>query len=101
MIRVGLWGCGGVSGSHRRAYDNLEKMGIPVKLVALCDINKENFNKEIKINISSDDDAPLPIIDNCYIDIDEMIEKENLDLIEVCLPTFCTKMQLSRHLKRE
>ena len=45
MLRVGLWGCGGVSGTHRRAYDNLEKAGVPVKLVALCDINKENFNK--------------------------------------------------------
>ncbi len=91
MIKVGLWGCGGVSGSHRRAYDNLEKKGIPVKLVALCDINKENFNKEIKINISDENDAPLPKIDNCYVDIDEMIEKEDLDLIDICLPTFLHK----------
>ncbi len=100
MIRVGLWGCGGVSGSHRRAYDNLEKAGIPVKLVALCDINKENFNKEIKINISNESDAPLPIIDNCYVDIDEMIEKENLDLIDVCLPTFLHKDAVIKALEK-
>ncbi len=91
MLRVGIWGCGGVSGQHRRAYANLEKLGVPVKLIALCDINRENFNKEIKINISNENDEPLPIIDKCYVDIDEMIEKENLDLIDVCLPTFLHK----------
>lgn len=100
MLRVGLWGCGGVSGTHRRAYDNLEKAGVPVKLVALCDINKENFNKEIKINISNENDAPLPIIDNCYVDIDEMIEKENLDLIDVCLPTFLHKDAVIKALEK-
>ncbi len=100
MLRVGLWGCGGISATHRRAYDHLEKMGVDVKLVSVCDLNKENFNKEIKINISNDNDTPLPIINNCYTDIDEMIEKEELDLIDVCLPTFLHKDSVIKALKK-
>ena len=91
MINVGIWGCGGISSFHRRAYDYLEKQGVGVKLVALCDINKDNFNNEKKINISTDNTSRLPIIDNCYTDIDEMLENEKLDLVDVCLPTFLHK----------
>ena len=91
MIKVGLWGCGGISSFHRRAYDYLEKKGVGVKLVALCDINKENFNSEKKINISIDHTSTLPVISNCYTDIDEMLENEELDLVDICLPTFLHK----------
>lgn len=91
MIKVGLWGCGGISSFHRRAYDYLEKQGVGVKLVALCDINRENFNKEKKINISTDNTQSLPVIDNCYTNIDEMLENEKLDLVDICLPTFLHK----------
>lgn len=91
MIKVGLWGCGGISSFHRRAYDYLEKQGIGVKLVALCDINKDSFNNEKKINISTDNTSRLPVIDNCYTNIDEMLENEKLDLVDICLPTFLHK----------
>lgn len=91
MIKVGLWGCGGISSFHRRAYDYLEKQGADVKLVALCDINKDSFNNEKKINISTDRTSRLPVIDHCYTNIDEMLEKEKLDLVDICLPTFLHK----------
>ena len=91
MIKVGIWGCGGISSFHRRAYDELEKSGLDVKLVALCDINKENFNKEMRINISSGNEVPLPVINNCYTDIDDMLKNEELDLVDICLPTFLHK----------
>lgn len=91
MIKVGIWGCGGISSFHRRAYDELEKSGEGVKLVALCDINKENFNKEMKINISDSQEKPLPVIKNCYTDIDDMLKSEELDLVDICLPTFLHK----------
>lgn len=91
MIKVGIWGCGGISASHRKAYDILEKSGVPVKLVALCDINSGNFNKTIRINISGSEEPQLPEIENCYLDIDDMLEKENLDLVDICLPTFLHK----------
>lgn len=90
-FRVGIWGCGGISAMHRRAYQRLESMGVPVEVVALCDINAANFNNEIKINVSKVSDAPLKKIDHCYIDVEEMIEKESLDLVDICLPTFLHK----------
>lgn len=90
-IKVGIWGCGGVSAAHRRAYYALEEEGVDVELVALCDINEDNFNREIKINLSGDVEAPLKVIKNCYTDIDEMLEKEDLDLVDICLPTFLHK----------
>ena len=91
MLRVGIWGCGGISAMHRRGYQLLKEQGVPVEVVALCDINPSNFNNEIKINVSKSSDAPLKKIDHCYTDIEEMIAKENLDLIDICLPTFLHK----------
>lgn len=101
MLRVGIWGCGGISAQHRRAYQKLEEAGVPVKLVALCDINPENFNREIKINTSSITDEPLIRVDNCYTDIDEMLEKENLDLVDICLPTFLHKDAVIKALAKD
>ena len=49
-IKVGIWGCGGVSAAHRRAYHTLEEEGVDVELVALCDINEDNFNREITVS---------------------------------------------------
>lgn len=100
MLKVGIWGCGGISSFHRRAYDCLEKNGFDVKLVALCDINEKNFNNETKINISSGNKVPLPVIKNCYTDIDEMFEKEELDIVDICLPTFLHKRACIKALKR-
>ena len=99
MIKVGLWGCGGISPSHRRAYQKLEEMGVDVKLVALCDINPESFNKEVKINIQGDD-APLKKIEHCYTDADEMFENEELDMVDICLPAFLHKDAAIKALQR-
>ncbi len=88
MLKVGIWGFGGIATIHRRAYATLEEKGVPVKLVALCDIREEAFTKEVKINISDPNAKPLPKIDKCYTDIDEMMEKEDLDLIDICLPAY-------------
>lgn len=90
MIKVGIWGCGGISAMHRRAYDALEKAGAGVKLVALCDINEKAFNSETKINISRGGE-PLPVTEHCYTDIDEMLSAQDLDLVDICLPTFLHK----------
>ena len=38
MIRAAMIGFGGIAQSHKNSYLSLEKRGIPVKLVAICDI---------------------------------------------------------------
>lgn len=91
MIKVGIWGCGGISPFHRRAYQALQEKGVDVKVVALCDINPESFNTEKKINISGGEAKPLPKVDHCYTDADEMFEKEELDMVDICLPVFLHK----------
>ncbi len=99
MLKVGIWGYGGIATIHRRSYAALEEAGVPVKLVALCDIREEQFTKEIKINISTGDDKPLPKIDKCYTDIDEMLANEELDMIDICLPAYMHKDAAIKCLK--
>ncbi len=99
MLRVGIWGCGGISAMHRSAYKKPEECGAGVKLAALCDINKENFDREIKINLSKNA-QPLAKIDRCYTDIDEMLEKEQLDMADVCLPSQLHKEAAIKLLRR-
>ena len=43
MIRAAMIGFGGIAQSHKNSYLSLEKRGIPVKLVAICDIDPKAF----------------------------------------------------------
>lgn len=70
MLKVGLIGVGGISGSHIPAWDAMEDTA----LVALCDIRKERMD-------------PYPDKRH-YLDFEEMLEKEDLDILDICLPTF-------------
>lgn len=70
MLKVGLVGVGGISGAHIPAWEEMEN----AELVALCDIRPERMEKyEEK---------------RCYLDFDEMLEKEELDILDICLPTY-------------
>ncbi len=70
MLKVGLVGVGGISGAHIPAWDAMED----VQLVALCDVRQEQLAAyESK---------------HCYTDLDEMLQKEDLDILDICLPTF-------------
>jgi len=68
--RVGIIGCGGISRSHARAYQQHGK----VNLVAAADINPEALKKFAdQFSISAK-----------YTDYREMLKKESLDLVSVC-----------------
>ena len=70
MLKVGLVGVGGISGAHIPAWDEMEN----AQLVALCDIRPERMEKYPD--------------KRHYTDFDEMLEKEQLDIIDICLPTY-------------
>ena len=70
MLKVALVGVGGISGAHIPAWKNLEG----VELVALCDIRPEQMDRYEDIRK--------------YTDFDEMLEKESLDILDICLPTY-------------
>ena len=70
MLKVGLVGVGGITVAHIPAWDVMED----VELVALCDVRKEQMD-------------PYPEKRH-YLDFDEMIETEDLDILDICLPTY-------------
>lgn len=69
-LKVGLAGVGGISGAHIPAW-----LSIPeVELVAICDIRPEQMQKYPDIRQ--------------YMDFDTMLDKEQLDILDICLPTY-------------
>lgn len=70
MLKVGLVGVGGISGAHIPAWEAMEN----VELTALCDVRTERL-------------ALYPDKRH-YTDFEEMLKKEQLDILDICLPTY-------------
>ena len=70
MLKIGLVGVGGISGAHIPAWEAMEN----AELVALCDIRPERMEKYEGKRL--------------YTDFDEMLENEQLDILDICLPTY-------------
>lgn len=70
MLKVGLVGVGAISGSHIPTWLNNEN----AELVAICDIRPEQMEQYSDIKH--------------YTSYDEMLENEELDIIDICVPTF-------------
>ena len=77
MLKAALIGNGFIGGAHRESYERLEKEGADVKLVAICDIREEKLTEYYGQNL--------------YTSVDEMLEKEKLDIVSVCVPTYLHK----------
>ena len=70
MLKVGVVGIGGMSGAHISAWSAMED----VEIVALCDVRPERMERYPGKHY--------------YEDIDEMLEKEELDILDICTPTY-------------
>ena len=70
MLKVGLVGAGGISRAHIPAWIAMEE----TELVALCDVRTEQMEE-------------FPD-QRHYTDFEEMLEKETLDILDICLPTY-------------
>ncbi len=70
MLKIGLVGVGGISGAHIPVWEEMKD----AQLVALCDIRTERMEK-----------YPGK---RHYTDFDEMLENEELDILDICLPTY-------------
>ena len=73
MLKVGLIGCGFMGAMHANCYKNIEG----VEVVAFADIRKEKAEE-----LSSGTNATI------YGDGKELIANANVDIIDICLPTF-------------
>jgi len=73
MLKVGLIGCGFMGQMHANCYKNIEG----VTLAAVADIRKEKAE-----DIANGTDAVV------YGDGMELIEQADVDVIDICIPTF-------------
>lgn len=71
MINVGIIGCGKIGSKHLSFLSNINE----IKVNAVCDIIRERAEKASK-NVKT----------NAYSDYADMIKKENLDLVHICVP---------------
>ncbi len=89
MLKVGLVGIGFMGGGHLAKYKQLEKEGFPVELVALCDVDENKFKgKAVEGNLDVGESKYDFSKYRLYKDMDEMLEKEELDYVDIALPTY-------------
>lgn len=86
MLRVALVGVGGISGSHLPAWSRLEG----VTLVGICDIRPEQMER-FRDTIHC----------NFYTDFDEMMEQEQFDILDICLPTYLHAAYAKKAMERD
>lgn len=84
MLKVALIGYGGIAGAHVPSWQILEERG-KAKLVAVCDIDPARFSMTQATNISSGKQLPPGV--HTYTDFREMLRQEEVDLVDICLPT--------------
>ncbi|MBQ4088175.1 MAG: Gfo/Idh/MocA family oxidoreductase [Clostridia bacterium] len=73
MIKVGLVGLGSMGMVHYRAYQNIEN----TEVVAVVELSPDMVNEKVGVDTV-----------NIYGTITEMLEKESLDIIDICTPTY-------------
>lgn len=74
MLKVGLIGCGGIGAVHAQCWLALKG---EVQLTAIADVNTERTEKFAK-------EAGAKV----YADGMDLLEKESLDVVDICVPTF-------------
>ena len=73
MLKVGMVGVGGISTAHIGGWEQVPE----AKLTALCDIRPEVMEP-----------AAQRLGARAYPSLDEMLEKEALDILDICVPTY-------------
>lgn len=87
MLKVAIIGFGGIAHSgHIKNHLALEEEGRE-KLVAVCDIRPECFEQEIQINTGGTEVSLRSDVGR-YTDWKEMLDKEDVDVVDICVPTF-------------
>lgn len=73
MLKIGLIGCGFMGGMHSACYKVIEG----AEVVAVADVRKEKAEEIAKIHGAE-----------IFSTGDELIEKADVDVIDICLPTY-------------
>ena len=89
MLKVGLIGIGFMGRGHLDNYIRLEEEGFPVQLTAVCDVDEEKFsNIFVKGNIDLGSKTYDFSKYSLYTDYRKMLEEEELDYVDIALPTY-------------
>lgn len=89
MLKVGLVGLGFMGNAHLQKYIRLEGEGYPLKLAAICDVDeKKKQETMVEGNLETGKEQVDLTQYTFYSDMEEMIRKEKLDYVDLCLPTF-------------
>lgn len=89
MLRVGLVGIGFMGRGHLNCYKRLETEGAPVKLVAVCDADPSHLEGRdiITGNLGVGNSVDMSGYSK-YTDYNEMLARENLDYVDIAVPTY-------------
>ncbi|GGD56663.1 Gfo/Idh/MocA family protein [Paenibacillus nasutitermitis] len=89
MLKVGLIGFGFMGHMHLENYVRLQAEGVPVELVAICDLRIEELkNAKVEGNIATDTQITDLSRYRLYADIEDMLSSEQLDIVSIALPTY-------------
>jgi predicted dehydrogenase len=89
MLKAAIIGYGGISAAHEKGYMRLEADGL-VKLCAACDVREDAFDTRKKINIEEGSSLAKTNFKR-YTDLDEMLANEELDFVDICVPSYLHK----------
>ena len=105
-VKVAIIGFGGIARSHYKGYQILESENEPIKIVAVCDINPNQFTAIVNINNATDEGGLSSSI-KTYTSVDELIANEEFDMADICLPSYLHKeyaiklMEAGKHVLSE
>ena len=89
MLKVGLIGFGFMGHMHFDNYVRLASEGVQVQLVAICDLRIEELKQgAVAGNIATDQEDYDLSTYSLYDNIDAMLANEELDVVDICLPTY-------------
>ena len=103
MVRVGIVGLGGMGNMHFGIYEEMED----AEVVAIADTNEEKLKpgeSSLEINIGEGGATIDPDKQKLYTDPAELMEDDDVDMVDICLPTFlhaenCIKaLQADKHV---
>ena len=81
QLTRGIIGCGGISASH---------LGMPGKLLALCDVDEQHLQNRLKYMHRKGGDETV----KGYHDFRELIARYDIDIIHVCTPPHWHALQV-------
>ncbi|OAB32065.1 oxidoreductase [Paenibacillus macquariensis subsp. defensor] len=89
MKKIGIIGFGFMGRMHFDNYVRLISEGLQIELVAICDLRIEELKQGAASgNIATEQEVYDLTPYRLYDDIDTMLENEELDIVDVALPTY-------------